>query len=136
MPVKVLTIQQPFASLIAAELKEYEFRTWKTAYRGEILIHAGKRTDREAMARFAKYGLEYPLGCILAKAVLTDCIRVDQSFRNMLHAKNAAVYAGILRDPDWSGYGFHLEHVQRLDPIYVSGKLGLWEYPINEKASV
>lgn len=40
--MKVLTIKQPFATLIAEELKEYEFRTWKTKYRGEILIHAGK----------------------------------------------------------------------------------------------
>ena len=40
--MKAITIKQPFASLIAAGLKEYEFRTWKTKYRGEILIHAGK----------------------------------------------------------------------------------------------
>ncbi len=40
--MKVLTIKQPFVTLIAEELKEYEFRTWKTKYRGEILIHAGK----------------------------------------------------------------------------------------------
>lgn len=40
--MKVLTIKQPFATLIAEKLKEYEFRTWKTKYRGEILIHAGK----------------------------------------------------------------------------------------------
>ena len=35
--MKAITIKQPFASLIAAGLKEYEFRTWKTSYRGEIL---------------------------------------------------------------------------------------------------
>ena len=40
--MKVLTIKQPFATLIAEKLKEYEFRTWKTKYRGEIFIHAGK----------------------------------------------------------------------------------------------
>ena len=40
--MKVITIKQPFASLIAAGIKEYEFRTWKTKYRGEIFIHAGK----------------------------------------------------------------------------------------------
>ena len=28
--MKVITIKQPFASLIAEGLKEYEFRTWKT----------------------------------------------------------------------------------------------------------
>lgn len=47
--MKVLTIKQPFASLIAEGLKEYEFRTWKTKYRGEFLIHAGKSIDEKAM---------------------------------------------------------------------------------------
>ena len=28
--MKVLTIKQPYATLIAEEKKEYEFRTWKT----------------------------------------------------------------------------------------------------------
>ena len=36
--MKAITLKQPFASLIASGLKEYEFRTWKTAYRGEILL--------------------------------------------------------------------------------------------------
>ena len=52
--MKVITIKQPFATLIAEGLKEYEFRTWKTSYRGEILIHAGKGVDKKAMERFRK----------------------------------------------------------------------------------
>ena len=67
--MKAITIKQPFASLIAAGLKEYEFRTWKTKYRGEILIHAGKGVDKKAMKKFEHLNLEYPSGCIIAKAV-------------------------------------------------------------------
>lgn len=40
--MKVITIKQPWATLIAKGYKEYEFRTWKTNYRGDILIHAGR----------------------------------------------------------------------------------------------
>ena len=40
--MKVITIKQPWATLIAEGYKEYEFRTWNTKYRGELLIHAGK----------------------------------------------------------------------------------------------
>jgi len=29
--------------------KKYEFRSWKINYRGEILIHAGKGIDKEAI---------------------------------------------------------------------------------------
>lgn len=45
--MKVITIKQPFASLIAEGYKKYKFRTWKTKYRVEILIHAGKGEDKK-----------------------------------------------------------------------------------------
>ena len=38
--MKVITIKQPWATLIAEGIKKYEFRSWKTNYRGEIYIHA------------------------------------------------------------------------------------------------
>lgn len=44
--MKVITIKQPWATLIAKGYKEYEFRTWKTKYRVDILIHAGKRIGK------------------------------------------------------------------------------------------
>ena len=81
--MKVITIKQPFASLIAAGIKEYEFRTWKTKYRGEILIHAGKGIDKKAMKKFECYGLDYPSGAIIARVNLTDCVTVDDEFRKV-----------------------------------------------------
>jgi len=38
--MKVLSIKQPWASLIASGIKDIENRTWKTNFRGRILIHA------------------------------------------------------------------------------------------------
>lgn len=35
--------------------KRFEFRSWQTKYRGDLLIHAGKVIDKEAMKRLAKY---------------------------------------------------------------------------------
>lgn len=40
--MKALTIIQPWATLIASGHKMNETRSWKTNYRGEVLIHAGK----------------------------------------------------------------------------------------------
>ena len=53
--MKVLTIKQPWATLIMQKDKEYEFRSWKTQYRGDLLIHAGKGIDKEALNRLKKY---------------------------------------------------------------------------------
>lgn len=126
--MKVLTIKQPYASLIAYGIKEYEFRTWKTNFRGEVLIHAGKSVDKKAMEEFKIYDLDYPTGCIIAKAVITDVISVDDQFREVLEEKNSLVYNHIIQDKSWSGYGFKMENVKKIKPIYINGKLGLWNY--------
>ena len=112
--MKVITIKQPFASLIAAGIKEYEFRTWKTKYRGEILIHAGKGIDKKAMKKFEEYGLEYPSGCIIAKANLSDCIKVDDELRKVLFEKNPKVYNSIIKHVEWEGYGFKLDNIENI----------------------
>ena len=39
--MKVLTIKEPFATLIKKEVKHIETRSWKTSYRGELYIQAG-----------------------------------------------------------------------------------------------
>ena len=53
--MKVLTIKQPWATLIMQKDKRFEFRSWQTKYRGDLLIHAGKGIDKEAMKRLEKY---------------------------------------------------------------------------------
>ena len=126
--MKVITIKQPFATLIAEGLKEYEFRTWKTNYRGELLIHAGKKEDKKAMKKFAKYNLDYPSGCIIAKVNLSDCIKIDEEARKMLDAKNPLIYSNIINNPKWQGYGFKMENVEKIKPIPINGKLSLWDY--------
>ncbi len=126
--MKVITIKQPFASLIAEGIKEYEFRTWKTNYRGPIIIHAGKGVDKKAMEKFKKYNLEYPKGCIIAKADITDCISIDDNSRKMLKKKNSLVYSNIIKNNEWIGYGFKIENIEKIEPIEVNGKLSLWNY--------
>ena len=124
----MITIKQPFASLIASGLKEYEFRSWKTGYRGEIWIHAGKSIDKEAMKKFESLKLEYPTGCIIAKANLVDCVPVTEAVKEELRETNFLIYSGTTENADWNGYGYKLENVEAMEPIFVNGMLGLWEY--------
>lgn len=132
--MKVITIKQPFATLIAKGYKEYEFRTWRTKYRGDILIHAGKGIDKEAMKRFEYLNLEYPIGQIIAKATITDCVYVDDELKSILRKKDDQVYHGVIKEnSNWDGYGFKLENVQEIEPIPINGKLSLWDYNYNEE---
>ena len=45
--MKVLTLKQPWATLVAEGIKKYEFRSWKTHYRGKILIHTSQKIEKK-----------------------------------------------------------------------------------------
>jgi hypothetical protein len=54
--VKTLSVRQPWAWLLVQGIKTVENRTWRTNYRGPLLIHAGGRLDldwREEIDRLA-----------------------------------------------------------------------------------
>lgn len=44
--MRALTLRQPYATLVALGAKRVETRSWSTAYRGRLLIHAGKATPQ------------------------------------------------------------------------------------------
>ncbi len=125
--MKVLTIKQPFASLIANGYKEYEFRTWKSSYRGELYIHAGKGIDKEAMKRFEYLNLDYPQGMIIAKCNMTDCILVDNNLKEELKEKDPIVYRGAINTSK-KEYAFKLENIEKISSIPAKGKLSFWNY--------
>lgn len=128
--MKVLTIKQPWATLIMQGDKRFEFRSWQTKYRGDLLIHAGKGIDKEAMKRLAKYlPDEIPLGKILGKVTLVDCIRMCPEFKEMLLKENSDIYT---KSSFSENFGWQVENVQVFDePIEAKGHLSLWEYDID-----
>ncbi len=125
--MKVLTIKQPFATLIVEGYKKYEFRSWKTSFRGEIYIHAGKSIDQEAMNRVKDLNLSYPTGCIIGKVKIVDCVKVEEKLRKELLKENEKVYYN-LKTPKEKRYGFKLEEFKKIRPIPAKGKLSFWEY--------
>ena len=55
---------QPYASLIAVGEKWVENRTWETAYRGPLAIHAGSGTHYLSLREIRAEGL--PVGAVIA----------------------------------------------------------------------
>lgn len=124
--MKVLTIKEPWASLIINNYKEYEFRSWKTNYRGKILIHAGKSLEKDQYEKFKDYNLNCRSGQIIGEAILTDCILVTDDFDKQLKEKDNIVYgnSGHIKK-----YAWKLENIVKYNnTIKINGKLGLWNY--------
>lgn len=123
--MKILTLKQPWASLVANGYKTYEFRSWKTSYRGDILIHAGLSTDIDALKRVQHYNLNYPSKQIIAIAHLDDCIQLTPELNKEICNSNPYVYGNKER----TGYVWKLSNIRKIDNgDIVPGKLGLWNY--------
>ena len=131
--MKVLTIKQPWATLIMQGNKRFEFRSWQTKYRGDLLIHAGKGIDKEAIKRLSKYIMQdLPAGKILGKVTLVDCIKMTHEFKEELLKENSDIYT---KSSFQENYGWQLEDVNVFnEPIDAKGHLSLWVYDLeNEK---
>ena len=123
--MKVITLKQPWATLVAEGIKKYEFRSWKTNHRGKLLIHAGIGVDKEAMQKVKKLGLKFPSRKIIACVDLTDCLLLDEELNNKIINEKNIAYGNKIRD----GYAWKIDNVIKIDSdINVNGKLGLWDY--------
>ncbi len=126
--MKVLTIKEPWATLIIEGYKKYEFRSWKTNYRGKILIHAGLSKDNINL--FKDYNLVYSKGEIIGEAEITDCILVDEKFNKELYKIDNLVY----KNNHIGLYAWKLDNVIKYNKkIPIKGKLGLWNYECDNK---
>lgn len=145
--MKALSIKQPWASLIIEGLKDIENRSWKTSFRGTVLVHATAKTagiPSELLTNeqwdSLHYCIESPFwmfelmagrytnSAIIGTVDIVDCVVNHPS----IWAEKTD-YENFNEDPVY--YNWVLSNPVKFDePILnVKGKLSLWDYPINEK---
>lgn len=127
--LKVLSIKEPFASLIKNNIKHIETRSWKTNYRGILYIHASltklnKYDDRKELMKIVKK-INTNCGYIICKCKLKDCIYMDELFIKNIK-KNHQEY--ICGEYSIGRYAWILEDIEEISPIQAKGKLGIWNY--------
>ncbi len=126
--MKALTVKEPWASLIINGYKKYEFRSWKTNYRGKILIHSGKSIEKRNLDLYKDYNLDYSFGYIIGEVEIVDCILVDDKIQEKLLRDNKLVYG---RNSHVGLYAWKFDNIVKYidsDKLKVNGKLGLWNY--------
>ena len=73
--IRALSIAGPFARLIAEGSKQIELRSWRTNFRGLVLLHASTSRDYDAWFSNLEMNIdECPKLAIIGAAILTDCI--------------------------------------------------------------
>ena len=125
--MKTLTICQPYAELIISGTKLVENRPWQTAYRGPLLIHAGKSQ---------KWMLDYPevdlpsrmdFGAIVGVVEVVKCLSWSY-----IYGYNCDDRYRYLRDDPHAGgpFCFVLRNPLRFArPISYRGAQGLFNVP-------
>lgn len=129
--MKVLSIIEPYATLIKLNKKKIETRSFKTNYRGELYIHASSTkipkewfNNKELMSLVLDNNLNF--GYIICKCNLVDCIYMDEEFLEKIKRDRLEYICG---DYKLGRYAWVLEDIEVLDnPIYAKGKLGIWNY--------
>jgi len=122
-PLQVLTLWQPWATLVACGAKRFETRSWATSYRGRVVIHAARTTvalhgqlSPILLEQLDERGLKLstlPLGQCLALATLEACrpttdVQVD-------------VVEDALGDFSPGRFAWHMTGVTQLEPIPFRG---------------
>lgn len=139
--MKVLSLTQPWASLVALEEKRIETRSWRTSYRGPIAIHAsrGFPLDCRELGRrepflsvLARYGLaanNLPLGAILCTTSIEDCVAAEKVLEAPCYYSEH-VHEIAFGDYGPGRFGLILGSVTRtfVPPVPARGSLGLWEW--------
>jgi hypothetical protein len=117
--MKALSIQQPWAHAILNLGKDIENRTWTTNIRGRVLIHAGKKIDKDGIDFIASMNkLSIPIdqeklliGGIIGSVEIVDCVQ-----------KSASKWF-------FGRYGFVLKNPIKLPFFPCKGQLGFFDVP-------
>lgn len=129
--MKVVSLIEPWGTLIKTGIKKIETRSWKTTYRGPIYIHTSLKTiskkdeHKNALLKLIPYE-KIKYGYIIAKANLVDCILMDEEFiKNIKKNKNEY----LTGEYSIGRYAWILENITPLEkPIKAKGHLGIWNY--------
>lgn len=129
--MKVLTIKEPFASLIKNGTKKIETRSWKTKYRGELYIHAGitkppkQLEERKELMKLTQ-NLEYDFGYIICKCNLIDCVYMTKEYVEDMRQNNRIEY--LCGEYKEGRYAWILDNIEIIGPIKAKGQLGIWNF--------
>lgn len=129
--MRVLSLKEPFATLIYEKKKLVETRSWKTNYRGELYIHASMTKisksdleDKELMSLVENKNMNF--GNIICKCNLVDCIYMTKEYVEDMKKNNHQEY--ICGEYSEGRYAWILDDVEPISSIKAKGNLNIWQF--------
>jgi len=133
--MKVISLLQPWASLVIKGVKKIETRSWATPYRGTLHIHAslGKKAlwllDNPPFLHYLNKAGKLPHGCIIGQVTLTAIIRMEDFDLSPDKMELLTLEERAFGDYNKGRFGWLMENpVEYMEPIFCRGHLRLWDY--------
>lgn len=163
MNPKVITLTQPWASLVVHGFKKFDTRSWKTRPDQLILIHAsnkitieGKRLIKHLQTNtLLETGIVFkgliPMGAIIGGVLLNTCYRsIDGHFfskpnylfngigpKQTITDLDLSVAEKVFGDFSQGRYAWELQSPFIFNEVIrCAGQLGLWDYPIESSEEI
>lgn len=149
--MKVISIIQPWATLIAIGEKKFETRSWERKYRGELGIHASKKINKavcemepfkSVLAEHGYTASNLPTGAIIATTNMIDCLEISRTHQGYvkLNSERKTSWNDPFMDENEYVFGdytvgrfaWELVDVKQIEPIPAKGQLGLWNWEAPE----
>lgn len=129
--MKVLSLMEPWGSLIKEKVKYIETRSWKTNYRRELFIHTSLKKIPKNDERIKKLisllkNKDIQYGCIIAKCKLVNCVYMDEEFIKKIQQEKPIEF--MCGEYKIGRYAWILEDIEPIEPISAKGHLGIWNY--------
>lgn len=148
--MRLLTLYQPWGTLMAARIKQIETRHWSTSYRSLVAIHGGKNRSELNVCRESEFAAALercpallpstwfptdaaptlddtlPMGKLLAVGRLANCLPSHQAVHRAVDGNEVAFgnYAA-------GRFGFVFEDIVPLTaPVGYRGEIGLAEMKV------
>ena len=134
--MRVLTLNEPWATLIKNKKKYIETRSWKTNYRGELYIYAGNKIiDKATKSRLDLMNLvkddKMNYSKIVCKCELVDCIYMTEEYIKKIKTEEPQQF--ICGEYAVWRYAWILTNIKPIEnDKLVSGKLGIWNYDLKD----
>jgi hypothetical protein len=124
--MKAITLTQPWATLVVSGRKAFETRSWPTALRERVAIHAAKSMPGYARQAALDFGFDpnaLPRGAVIGEVTLQECVPTEEALHWI--SRNEIPLGDY--SPGRFAWGL-IAPTEYPTPIPATGSLGFWEW--------